>query len=57
MTLIDPCPCGCGYTDIGLDTEDVLIEVLAELRPTYGRSLHDDQAPDCHSVQTLLVSP
>ncbi|WP_314416166.1 hypothetical protein [Streptomyces sp. DSM 40484] len=53
MTLIDPSTCDRGYTDIVLDTEDVLIEVLAELRPPYGRSLHDDRAPDCHSVRPV----
>ncbi|MBQ0855735.1 hypothetical protein J8N05_47125 (plasmid) [Streptomyces sp. BH-SS-21] len=51
LTLIAPCTCGRGYADITIDTEDVLMEILAELKPTYGRSLHDDQAPDCHSVQ------
>lgn len=53
LTLIVPCTCERGYTDITLDTEDVLIEILAELRPTYGRSLHDDRTPDCHSVQPV----
>ncbi|MFH8470329.1 hypothetical protein [Streptomyces sp. NPDC017991] len=53
LTLIVPCTCGRGYTDIGVDTEDDLIETLAELRPTYGRSLHDDSAPDCHSVRPV----
>lgn len=51
LTLIVPCTCGHGYTDIVLDTEEDLIEVLAELRPTYGRSLHDDHVLDCRSVQ------
>lgn len=50
LTLIVPCTCERGYTDITVDTEEVLIEILAELRPTYGRSLHDDRAPDCRSV-------
>ena len=53
LTLIVPCTCERGYTDITVDTEEVLIEMLAELRPTYGRSLHDDRMPDCHSVQPL----
>ncbi|WAU82256.1 hypothetical protein O1Q96_22350 [Streptomyces sp. Qhu-G9] len=39
LTLIVPCTCGHGYTDIVLDTEEVLLEVLAELRPTHGLSL------------------
>ncbi|MGW6016327.1 hypothetical protein [Streptomyces sp. NPDC055210] len=51
LTLIVPCTCGRGYTDIGVDTEDDLIETLADLRPTYGRSLHDDSTPDCRSIQ------
>ncbi|MEV2235418.1 hypothetical protein AB0H69_43645 [Streptomyces phaeochromogenes] len=53
LTLIVPCTCGRGYTDIVLDTEDVLLELLAELRPTHGLSLHDDRTPDCHSVQAV----
>ncbi|MFG2351999.1 hypothetical protein [Streptomyces phaeochromogenes] len=52
LTLIVPCTCGRGYTDITVDTEDVLMELLAELRPTHGLSLHDDRTPDCHSVQS-----
>lgn len=52
LTLIVPCTCERGYVDLTVDTEDVLIEMLAELRPTYGRSLHDDRTPDCHSVRT-----
>ncbi|WP_254644995.1 hypothetical protein [Streptomyces sp. BV286] len=51
LTLVLPCTCGHGYTDIVLDTEEDLMEVLAELRPTHGRSVHDDEAPDCRSVQ------
>ncbi|MGW0573009.1 hypothetical protein [Streptomyces tauricus] len=53
LTLIVPCTCGRGYADITVDTEDVLVEILAELRPTYGRSLHDDRVPDCHSVRPV----
>jgi hypothetical protein len=53
LTLIVPCTCERGYTDIVLDTEDVLLELLAELRPTHGLSLHDDRTPDCHSVQPV----
>ncbi|MFC8201710.1 hypothetical protein ACFUTV_40975 [Streptomyces sp. NPDC057298] len=53
LTLIVPCTCGHGYTDIVLDTEDVLLELLAELRPTHGQSPHDDGAPDCHSVRPV----
>ncbi|MEU0646014.1 hypothetical protein [Streptomyces umbrinus] len=52
LTLIVPCTCERGYTDIVLDTEDVLMELLAELRPTHGLSQHDDVAADCRSVQT-----
>ncbi|WP_331719065.1 hypothetical protein OG985_48795 (plasmid) [Streptomyces sp. NBC_00289] len=54
LTLIVPCTCGCGYVDIGLDSEDVLIDILTELRPTVGRSPHDDRDPlDCASVKTV----
>jgi hypothetical protein len=50
LTLIVPCTCGDGYTDIVLDSEDMLIEILAELRPTHGRSVHDDRHGDCRTV-------
>ncbi|MDQ1022602.1 hypothetical protein QF035_000184 [Streptomyces umbrinus] len=50
LTLIVPCTCGRGYTDTVLDTEDVLIEVLAEPQPTHGLSPHDDRTSDCRSV-------
>ncbi|MGW0653686.1 hypothetical protein ACWD4T_33700 [Streptomyces umbrinus] len=53
LTLIVPCTCERGYVDIVLDTEDVLMELLTELRPTHGLSLHDDRTPDCHSVQAV----
>ncbi|MFJ9634847.1 hypothetical protein ACIRU8_44875, partial [Streptomyces sp. NPDC101175] len=49
LTLIVPCTCG-RYTDITLDGEEVLLEVLAELAPTRGRSVHDETAEDCRSV-------
>ncbi|MFE1056992.1 hypothetical protein [Streptomyces rochei] len=50
LTLIVPCTCGHGYVDIPLDTEDVLLEILAELRPTQGRSVHTDAPLDCRSL-------
>ncbi|MEH0557343.1 hypothetical protein [Streptomyces sp. B21-101] len=50
LTLVVPCTCG-RYTDITLDSEETLLELLAELAPTHGRSLHDDTAADCHSTQ------
>ncbi|MDQ1033627.1 hypothetical protein QFZ75_000043 [Streptomyces sp. V3I8] len=53
LTLIAPCTCGRGYTDIVLDTEEHLIDILAELRPTHGRSPHDPLTPDCHSIQPV----
>ncbi|WP_331718611.1 hypothetical protein OG985_49480 (plasmid) [Streptomyces sp. NBC_00289] len=54
LTLIVPCTCGRGYVDIGLDSEDVLMDILTELRPTCGRSPHDDRDPlDCASVKTV----
>ncbi|MGW5568206.1 hypothetical protein ACWEWD_32975 [Streptomyces tendae] len=53
LTLIVPCTCGHGYVDIQLDNEDVLLEILAELRPTHGRSQHTDAPLDCHSVPFL----
>ncbi|WP_331740367.1 hypothetical protein OG613_46050 (plasmid) [Streptomyces sp. NBC_00015] len=49
LTLIVPCTCG-RYTDITLDGEEMLLELLAELAPTHGRSVHDDPTADCHSV-------
>lgn len=52
MTLIVPCTCARGYVDILLDTEDDLIELLSELRPTHGRSPHTDTPVDCHSIRT-----
>ncbi|MFI0515813.1 hypothetical protein ACH3Y9_40530 [Streptomyces sp. WSLK1-5] len=53
LTLIVPCTCGHGYTDIVLDSEDMLIEILAELRPTHGKSVHDESLGDCRSVRAL----
>ncbi|MEU9438390.1 hypothetical protein [Streptomyces sp. NPDC048252] len=49
LTLIVPCTCG-RYTDITLDGEEMLLELLAELAPTHGRSVHDDTVGDCRSV-------
>lgn len=49
LTMIVPCTCG-RYTDITLDGEEVLLDVLAELAPTRGRSVHDEKAGDCRSV-------
>ncbi|MGV9290986.1 hypothetical protein [Streptomyces sp. NPDC003719] len=53
LTLIVPCTCGRGYVDIQLDTEDALLEILAELRPTHGRSEHTDAPLDCRSIPLL----
>ena len=50
LTLVVPCTCGRGYTDITLDSEDLLMEILAELRPTHGRSVHHAALLDCTSV-------
>ncbi|GHB68036.1 hypothetical protein GCM10010377_68690 [Streptomyces viridiviolaceus] len=50
LTLIVPCTCGRGYADIRLDTEDDLLEILADLRPTHGRSPHTDTPLDCGSI-------
>jgi hypothetical protein len=55
LTMIVPCTCG-RYTDIGLDTEDVLLEILPELAPTRGRSVHDERAGDCLSVPAAPLS-
>ncbi|MPY38296.1 hypothetical protein FNH09_45975 [Streptomyces adustus] len=52
LTLIVPCTCGHGYTDITLDSEDMLMEVLTELRPTHGQSVHHGALLDCASVPT-----
>ncbi|GGX80439.1 hypothetical protein GCM10010358_38510 [Streptomyces minutiscleroticus] len=51
LTPVVPCACGAGYVDILLDTEDDLLETLAELRPTGGRSLHDAGLLDCRSIR------
>ncbi|MFE7934323.1 hypothetical protein ACFU6S_37540 [Streptomyces sp. NPDC057456] len=52
LTLVVPCTCG-RYTDVTLDGEEMLLELLAELAPTYGRSVHDDRAGDCRSVPAV----
>lgn len=52
LALIVPCMCGEGYTDIVLDTQDVLLEILADLRATNGWSQHDSSHPDCRSVRS-----
>ncbi|MGW6926531.1 hypothetical protein ACWGA9_35605 [Streptomyces sp. NPDC054950] len=49
LTLVTPCTCG-RYTGITLDGEEMLLELLAELAPTHGRSVHDDTVGDCRSV-------
>ncbi|WP_051845497.1 hypothetical protein [Streptomyces sp. NRRL S-813] len=53
LTLIVPCTCGHGYVDIHLETEAELLEILAELRPTHGRSPHTDAPLDCCSVHPV----
>ncbi|MFJ3229240.1 hypothetical protein ACIPJS_38650 [Streptomyces sp. NPDC086783] len=53
LTLIVPCTCGRGYVDITLDSEDVLMEILPELRPTHGLSPHSDAPVDCASVTAV----
>ncbi|MFD5814740.1 hypothetical protein [Streptomyces sp. NPDC127038] len=50
LTLIVPCTCGRGYTDITLDSEDMLMELLTELRPTHGQSVHNGALLDCAIV-------
>ncbi|MET7457277.1 hypothetical protein ABZT03_36520 [Streptomyces sp. NPDC005574] len=54
LTLIVPCTCGRGYTDITLASEEMLL-ILAELQPTHGRSVHDEGSGDCRSVR--LAAP
>ncbi|WP_331730811.1 hypothetical protein OG933_45195 (plasmid) [Streptomyces sp. NBC_00016] len=49
LTLVVPCTCG-HYTNITLDGEEMLLELLAELAPTHGRSMHDDTVGDCRSI-------
>jgi hypothetical protein len=49
LTLIVPCTCG-RYTDVALDSEETLLDLLAELAPTRGQSIHDDRYGDCASV-------
>ncbi|MER7577472.1 hypothetical protein [Streptomyces sp. NPDC126514] len=51
LTLVAPCTCGRGYTDIVLDGEEMLLEILSELRSTHGRSVHDEVSGDCRSVR------
>ncbi|MDL5206538.1 hypothetical protein [Streptomyces sp. ALI-76-A] len=53
LTLVVPCTCGRGYIDIVLDGEEMLLEILNELRPTDGRSVHDAVSGDCRSVRPL----
>ncbi|MFJ4633898.1 hypothetical protein [Streptomyces sp. NPDC088847] len=55
LTMVVPCTCG-RYTDITLDGEEVLLEVLAELAPTRGRSVHDEKAGDCRSVPAVPLT-
>ncbi|MET8411096.1 hypothetical protein ABZV34_23840 [Streptomyces sp. NPDC005195] len=51
LTLIVPCTCGRGYIDIRLETEEHLMEVLSDFRPTAGLSPHDERDPDdCTSI-------
>ncbi|MFE2823480.1 hypothetical protein [Streptomyces sp. NPDC059271] len=58
LTLIVPCTCGRGYVDIGLDSEEVLMDMLLELRPTAGRSPHDDRVPlYCARVHAATAAP
>lgn len=50
LTLIVPCTCG-RYTDVTLDSEETLLDLLADLAPTRGQSVHDDRHGDCASVR------
>ncbi|MFE1442943.1 hypothetical protein [Streptomyces sp. NPDC058739] len=51
LTLIVPCTCGRGYTDIVLNGEDMLLEILGELHPTGGHSAHHETLGDCRTVR------
>ncbi|MGW1534453.1 hypothetical protein [Streptomyces aureus] len=53
LTLIVPCTCGRGYSDITLDSEDMLMEILTELRPTHGQSVHNGALLDCAIVPAV----
>ncbi|MDR6981360.1 hypothetical protein J2X68_008103 [Streptomyces sp. 3330] len=52
LTLISPCTCG-RYTDITVDSEARLLELLAELTAAGGRSVHNETTGDCHSTSTV----
>ena len=49
LTLIVPCACGRGYVDFQLESEEDLMEILADLRRTGGRVAHQHDE-DCASV-------
>lgn len=49
LTLIVPCGCGNGYVDFQLESEEDLMEILADLRRTGGRVAHQHDE-DCASV-------
>ncbi|WP_331740111.1 hypothetical protein OG613_45385 (plasmid) [Streptomyces sp. NBC_00015] len=52
LTLILPCSCG-RYTDITVDSEGRLLELLAELTAAGGRSVHDETRGDCHCTSAV----
>ncbi|MFI5681317.1 hypothetical protein [Streptomyces cellulosae] len=41
--------------DVVLYGEDMLLEILTELRPTDGRSVHDGASGDCRSVRAVAA--
>ncbi|MEV5012790.1 hypothetical protein [Streptomyces sp. NPDC055692] len=54
LTLITPCTCGRGYVDVLIENETDLLAILADLRPTGGRTPHGDAGPyGCGSTQSL----
>ncbi|MGW2770559.1 hypothetical protein [Streptomyces sp. NPDC001275] len=54
LTLITPCTCGRGYVDVLIENETDLLTILADLRPTGGRTPHSDAGPfGCGSTRPL----
>ncbi|MGW6744841.1 hypothetical protein ACWGDX_29590 [Streptomyces sp. NPDC055025] len=53
LTLLAPCTCEHGYVGYELADENDLLEILADLRRTDGRSTHDGDSggPYCDSVR------
>ncbi|GAA4694346.1 hypothetical protein [Streptomyces youssoufiensis] len=59
LALIVPCACGRGYITSHLESEDDLVELLAELHPTGGRAEHgsDTRGRYCASIPARAITP